>query len=80
MGNNYYWGKLAASRNENIAKILLCAGLILMFIFMIPLVMIGAYTGAAVPEVFTLAGGSIMPTAAYGVAAKMFLPLVSALL
>lgn len=78
-GNNYYWGKLAASRNEKIAKnSFVCAGLILMFIFMIPLVMIGAYTGAAVPEVFTLAGGSIMPTAAYGVAAKMFLPLVSA--
>lgn len=78
-GNNYYWGKLAASRNEKIAKnSFVSAGFILMFVFMIPLVMVGAYTGAALPEVFTVGGGTIAPTAAYGVAAKMFTPIISA--
>ncbi|MGF6905593.1 sodium:solute symporter family protein [Fusobacterium sp. PH5-44] len=77
-GNNYYWGKIASSRNEKIAKkSFVTAGIALMIIFMIPLALIGAYTGAATPESFTIGGGTIAPTAAYGVAAKMFSPLIS---
>ena len=77
-GNNYYWLKIASCRNEKVAKnSFVIAGILLIVVFMIPLAYVGAYAGAAIPEVFTISGGKIMPTAAYGVFASLFPPLVS---
>ncbi len=77
-GNNYYWLKIASCRNEKIAKnSFALAGILLIVVFMIPLAFVGAYAGAAIPEVFTICGGKIMPTAAYGIFASLFPPVVS---
>ncbi|MDR7857618.1 sodium:solute symporter family protein [Tissierella sp.] len=77
-GNNYYWMKIASCRNEKIAKQSFgIAGLLLITVFMIPLAFIGAYAGAVMPEAYTLAGGTSLPTAAYGVFASLFPPVVS---
>lgn len=77
-GNNYYWIKLASCRNEKIGKkSFTIAGLLLIVVFMVPLAIIGAYAGASTPEAYTLAGGSNLPTAAYGVFARVFSPFIS---
>ncbi len=77
-GNNYYWMKIASCRSEKIAKkSFTLAGILLIAVFMIPLAIIGAYAGAAMPEVFTVGGGKIAPTAAYGVLAGIFPPIIS---
>lgn len=77
-GNNYYWMKIASCRNEKIAKkSFTFAGLLLIVIFMIPLAIVGAYAGAVMPEAFTVGGGTISPTAAYGVIASVFPPMLS---
>ncbi|MBU5436461.1 hypothetical protein KQI42_00495 [Tissierella sp. MSJ-40] len=77
-GNNYYWMKIASCRNEKIAKrSFAIAGVLLITVFMIPLAFIGAYAGAVMPESFTLGGGKMLPTAAYGVFASLFPPFIS---
>lgn len=79
-GNNYYWIKIASCRNESVAKKSYTVGSIyLILIFMIPLSFIGIYAGTAMPEVFTLAGGTVAHTAAYGVIARVVTPLLSSL-
>ena len=79
-GNNYYWLKIASCRNEKVARnSYVIAGLLLIAIFMIPLAFVGAYAGASIPEVFTLFGGAIAPTAAYGAFAKLFPPFVASI-
>ncbi len=79
-GNNYYWIKIASCRNEKVAKKSYTIGSIyLIIVFMVPLSFIGIYAGTAMPEVFTLAGGSIAHTAAYGVIAKVIPPFLSSL-
>ena len=77
-GNNYYWMKIASCRNEKVAKkSFTLAGILLIVVFMIPLAIIGAYAGASMPEVFTLGGGKVPPTAAYGALAAIFPPFIS---
>ena len=77
-GNNYYWMKIASCRNEKIAKkSFTLAGILLICVFMIPLSIVGAYAGAVMPEVFTVGGGSVSPTAAYGALAGIFPPIIS---
>ena len=77
-GNNYYWMKIASCRNEKIAKrSFAIAGVLLITVFMIPLAFIGAYAGAVMPGSFTLGGGEMLPTAAYGVFASLFPPFIS---
>ncbi len=77
-GNNYYWMKIASCRSEKVAKkSFAIAGVLLIVVFMIPLAFIGAYAGAVTPESFTLGGGTSLPTAAYGVFASLFPPIVS---
>lgn len=77
-GNNYYWMKIASCRNEKVAKkSFAIAGILLIAVFMTPLAFIGAYAGAVTPESFTLGGGTNLPTAAYGVFASLFPPIVS---
>mgnify|MGYP000894741991 CR=1 FL=1 len=79
-GNNYYWIKMASCRNEAVARRSYTVGSIyLIVVFMIPLSLIGIYAGTTMPEVFTLAGGKIPPTAAYGVIAKVVTPLLGSL-
>lgn len=79
-GNNYYWIKIASCRNEKVAKKSYTLGSIyLILVFMIPLSFIGIYAGTTMPETFTLAGGTIAHTAAYGVIAKVITPLLSSL-
>lgn len=79
-GNNYYWIKIASCRNEIVAKKSYSLGAIyLIVIFMIPLSFIGIYAGVTMPEVFTLAGGTVAHTAAYGVIAREVTPLLSCL-
>lgn len=77
-GNNYYWMKIASCRNEKIAKkSFTLAGILLIVVFMIPLAIIGAYAGATMTEIFTLGGGKVPPTAAYGALAGIFPPVIS---
>lgn len=79
-GNNYYWIKMASCRNESVAKKSYTVGSIyLIVVFMIPLSFIGMYAGTTMPETFTLAGGTIPHTAAYGVIAKVVTPALSSL-
>lgn len=79
-GNNYYWIKIASCRNEYVAKKSYTIGSIyLILVFMIPLSFIGIYAGTKMPEVFTLTGGTISHTAAYGVIAKVITPLLGSL-
>lgn len=79
-GNNYYWIKMASCRSEKVAKKSYTVGSIyLIVVFMIPLSFIGMYAGTVMPEVFTLAGGTIAHTAAYGVIAKVLTPAISSL-
>ncbi len=79
-GNNYYWIKMASCRNENVAKKSYTVGSIyLIVVFMIPLSLIGIYAGTAMPEVFTLAGGKVAHTAAYGVIAQAITPALGSL-
>ena len=80
MGNNYYWMKIASCRSEKVARnSFVIAGVYLIIVFMVPLSIIGAYAGAVSPEAYTMGGGTALPTAAYGVFAKLFAPLVSSL-
>jgi SSS family solute:Na+ symporter len=77
-GNNYYWMKIASCRNEKVAKkSFTSAGILLITVFMVPLAFIGAYAGAVSPESYTLGGGTNLPTAAYGVFASLFSPVIS---
>jgi SSS family solute:Na+ symporter len=79
-GNNYYWIKMASCRSESVAKKSYTIGSIyLIIVFMIPLSLIGIYAGTVMPEVFTLAGGKIAHTAAYGVIAKVIPPALGSL-
>ncbi len=79
-GNNYYWIKMASCRNESVAKKSYTVGSIyLIVVFMIPLSIIGIFAGTAMPEVFTLAGGTVAHTAAYGVIAKVIPPALGSL-
>ncbi|AOT69916.1 sodium:solute symporter family protein [Geosporobacter ferrireducens] len=76
-GNNYYWIKIASCRNEKVARKSYTIGsLYLIIVFMIPLSFIGIYAGTTMPETFTLAGGTIAHTAAYGVIARVITPLL----
>ncbi len=80
-GNNYYWLRIASCRSERVAKSsYIWAGLLLIFLFFIPLAFVGLYAGAAMPEVFTLGGGKVAPVAAYGVMIKIFPPIISSFL
>lgn len=77
-GNNYYWLKIASSRSEKLAKnAFTYAGIMLIVVFMIPLGILGLYGGAAMPEQFTVMGGTVPPTAVYGVLARLFPAVVS---
>jgi len=79
-GNNYYWIKMASCRNESVAKKSYTVGSIyLIVVFMIPLSLIGIYAATVMPEVFTLAGGKVAHTAAYGVIAKVIPPALGSL-
>ena len=79
-GNNYYWIKMASCRNESVAKKSYNFGSIyLIVVFMIPLSFIGIYAGTVMPETFTLAGGTVPHTAAYGVIAKVIPPALGSL-
>lgn len=79
-GNNYYWIKIASCRNEYVARKSYTVGSIyLIIVFMIPLSFIGIYAGITMPEVFTLMGGTIDHTAAYGVMARVITPLLGSL-
>ena len=79
-GNNYYWIKIASCRSESVAKTSYNIGSIyLIVVFMIPLSLIGIYAGTVMPEVFTLAGGTVAHTAAYGVIAKVIPPALGSL-
>lgn len=79
-GNNYYWIKIASCRNEGVAKKSYTLGSIyLIIVFMIPLSFIGIYAGTTMPEVFTLTGGTIAHTAAYGVMARVITPALASL-
>lgn len=79
-GNNYYWIKMASCRNEGVAQKSYTIGSIyLIVVFMIPLSIIGIYAGTIMPESFTLLGGKIAHTAAYGVIAKTIPPILGSL-
>lgn len=79
-GNNYYWIKMSSCRNEKVAKKSYTAGSIyLIIVFMIPLALIGVFAGTEYAESFTLLGGKILPTAAYGVMAKSIIPALGSL-
>lgn len=79
-GNNYYWIKISSCRNESVARKSYTVGsLYLIFIFMIPLSLIGIFAGARMPEMFTLAGGSLDHTAAYGTIARVITPWLGSL-
>jgi len=79
-GNNYYWIKIASCRNEKVAKRSYTIGSIyLILVFMIPLSFIGIYAGTVMPETFTLAGGTVAHTAAYGVMARVITPFLGSL-
>ena len=79
-GNNYYWIKMASCRSESVAKKSYNYGSIyLIVVFMIPLSFIGIYAGTVMPETFTLAGGTVPHTAAYGVIAKVIPPALGSL-
>lgn len=76
-GNNYYWMKIASCRSEKVArKSFLFAAILLVLLFMIPLAVIGAYAGGFHGEVFTLGGGKLAPTGAYGFLSSTFVPLL----
>lgn len=76
-GNNYYWMKVASCRSEKVAKkSFLIAGLILIVVFCLPLGLVGAYAGAFFPDKFTLGGGTLAHTAAYGLIVKIFVPVL----
>jgi len=76
-GNNYYWMRIASCRSEKVAqKSFVLAALLLIVIFTIPFGIIGAYAGGFHGEVFTLAGGKLPPTGAYGFLASTFVPLL----
>lgn len=78
-GNNYYWMKIANCRSEKVARnSFVAASIILLFLFIIPLCMIGGYMGAFYPEQLTLNGGVIVPTGTYGFIASTFVPLFGA--
>ncbi|MDO4800488.1 MAG: sodium:solute symporter family protein, partial [Bacillota bacterium] len=80
LGNNYYWIKIASCRSEKVGRnSFVLAGLFLIVVFFIPLTLIGAYAGAVMPQAFTLGGGAVPPTAAYGAFAKLFPPVLSSL-
>jgi SSS family solute:Na+ symporter len=79
-GNNYYWMKIASCRNEKVARAsFVIAGLALVVIFMAPLAIIGSYAGAFHLSVFTLGGGKVPYTGAYGFIAGTFVPLLGSL-
>lgn len=76
-GNNYYWMKIASCRSEKVArKSFVFAAFILLFVFMIPLSIIGGYAGAFFTDSFLLAGGTALHTAAYGIIVKVFTPIL----
>ena len=76
-GNNYYWMKIASCRSEKVArKSFILAALLLTVIFTMPLAIIGLYAGAFHGDAFTLGGGSLVPTGAYGFLASTFVPLL----
>ncbi|MFW6030477.1 MAG: sodium:solute symporter family protein, partial [Halanaerobiales bacterium] len=79
-GNNYYWIKISSCRNESIARKSYTIGSIyLILVFMIPLSLIGIFAGTNMPEMFTLAGGSLDHTAAYGTIARVVSPWLGSL-
>ncbi len=79
-GNNYYWIKMASCRSEVVARKSYTVGSIyLIVVFMIPLSLIGIYAGTTMPGTFTLAGGTVSHTAAYGVIATVVTPLLGSL-
>ncbi len=76
-GNNYYWMKVASCRNEKVArKSFIIAAVVLIFVFCIPLGLVGSYAGAFFTDKFTLGGGTLSHTAAYGLIVKIFTPIV----
>ncbi|MCR4672312.1 MAG: sodium:solute symporter family protein [Lachnospiraceae bacterium] len=78
-GNNYYWMKIASCRSEKVAKkSFVLAAILLTIIFTIPFGIIGVYAGAEFPQVFTVGGGTLAPTGAYGYLASTFVPLLGA--
>ncbi len=71
---------MASCRNEHVAQKSYTFGSIyLIVVFMIPLSIIGIYAGTIMPESFTLLGGKIAHTAAYGVIAKSITPILGSL-
>lgn len=79
-GNNYYWIKMSSTRNERVAKNSYSIGaLYLIVIFMIPLALIGVFAGTYMPDVFTIVGGKVPPTSAYGLMATTIHPALGAL-
>lgn len=79
-GNNYYWMKIASCRNEKVARnSFLIAAVALIVVFLVPLGLIGSYTGAFNPEKFTIMGGELAHTAAYGFISSTFVPLLGSL-
>ena len=80
-GSNYYWLRLASCRTEKVSRdSFTLAGVLMMLIFYVPLSFMGLYAGAISPEVFTLGGGTIAPTASYGVLGTLFPTIISSLM
>lgn len=75
-GNNYYWMKMANCRSEKVARnSYLLGALMLFFLYFIAFALIGLYAGAFHADVFTIKGGKIPPTGAYGFIASTLPPL-----
>ena len=72
-GNNYYWMKIASCRSEKVAKkSFVLAAILLSIIFTVPFAIVGGFAGAFHSEMFTLGGGTIPPTGAYGFLSRTF--------
>lgn len=79
-GGQHYWIRMASARSEKQAKYgYIVAGVILFFITML-IGMVGLYAGANFGSAFTLAGGKIPPTSAYGYVIASFPKAVGAFL
>lgn len=76
-GNNYYWMKIANCRNEKVARnSFILASIVLVVVFCLPLGIVGSYTGAFLGDRFTLKGGTLLQTGAYGLISSTFVPLL----
>ncbi|SMC60406.1 sodium:solute symporter family protein [Papillibacter cinnamivorans] len=79
-GGQHYWIRMASARSEKQAQFgYVVAGVILFFVTLV-IGMVGLYAGAHYGDMFTLTGGTIPPTSAYGYVISYFPPLVGVFL